>query len=575
MPGVVGIDVGGTFTDLYYTSGGASEVVLKVPSTPGDPSLGLMRALQLADVDAPALDLIVHGTTIATNAVIERKGARCALLTTRGFRDILEIGRRDRPRMYGLTGVHEPLIARDLRFEVDERLDAQGQVICAIDESRLRALADVLRREDVEAVVISFLHAYANPAHEQMAARVLSEVEPRWEVVMSHAVCNEYFEFERTSTAVVQGYLQPLVARYAARLRERLAESGYSGETLIMQSSGGVVPLEQVSARAANIVRSGPAAGVMAAAALAADAGFSRVITGDMGGTSYDVAVVIDGKPRVSDSTKLDFRIPLKLPMIDVHTIGAGGGSIASVDRGGILQVGPQSAGAEPGPACYGRGGTQPTVTDANVVLGRIDWANPIGRVGQAALDIDAARRVIGELAEVLGLGLEATAEAIVTVVNQNMAGRTRLLSVEKGLDPRDFAFVCFGGAGPVHGAAIMRDVGVSAMVVPPNPEVLCAIGCSIADIRYDYSQILERPTNDLRSEEIESNMPHLGSAVGGRQEPTKCASTRMARTGSRRCAARLRRCHSNTATVFILHRLAAVGSVIPEAGTSMRWNGT
>lgn len=495
---LVGIDVGGTFTDLYTLRDGAPDVIVKVPSVPSDPSAGLMNALAKADTDYAALALIVHGTTIATNAVIERKGARCALVTTTGFRDVLELGRRDRPTMYGLSGVQRPLIARELRFEVDERLDANGAVLCTPTFAQVNELAAVLAQLEVEAVVVSFLHAYANPAHEQQVAGWLRDVNADWQIVMSHAVCNEYFEFERTSTAVVQGYLQPLVASYAGRLRTRLAEVGYGGDTLIMQSSGGVVPLAQVAERAANIVRSGPAAGVMAAASLAHDAGFERVITGDMGGTSYDVAVVVDGQPRVTRTTKLDFRIPLQLPMIDVHTIGAGGGSIASVDRGGILQVGPRSAGAHPGPACYGYGGLEPTVTDANVVLGRINWARPLGSDDGAQLDLQAAKRAVGELGDSLGMGLEQTAEAIIALVNQGMAGRTRLLSVERGFDPRDFIFVCFGGAGPLHGAAIMREVGITSMLLPPFPGVLCALGCCMADVRYDFSQTLERELADI-----------------------------------------------------------------------------
>ncbi|MDP6707368.1 MAG: hydantoinase/oxoprolinase family protein [Alphaproteobacteria bacterium] len=510
MATIVGIDVGGTFTDLYCTREGESPRILKVPSMPHDPSAALLRALEVGELDADSIDLIVHGTTIATNAIIERKGARCALITTRGFRDVLELGRRDRPSMYGMTGVQQPLIPRDLRFEVDERLDQHGNVLTPLREDQVRALGAALEREGVEAVVVSFLHAYANPAHEQAAARWLSELDAAFEIVTSHAVCNEYFEFERTSTAAVQGFLQPLVVGYARRLGERLAATGYRNEALIMQSSGGVVPLRQVAARAANIVRSGPAAGVMAAATLASEAGFDHVITGDMGGTSFDVAVVVDGEPKVARTSRLDFRVILKLPMIDVHTIGAGGGSIAGLDRAGILQVGPESAGADPGPACYGRGGTRPTVTDANVVLGRIDWQNPIGADGRGTLDLEAARVAVQGLGEALGLGLERTAEAIIEVVNHSMAGRTRLLSVEQGLDPRDFAFVSFGGAGPLHGAAIMREVGISLMLVPPEPGVLCAAGCCIADIRHDLSQTVERAVGDLGEGELDGILRSL-----------------------------------------------------------------
>ena len=503
MAGIVGIDVGGTFTDLFF-SGDAKRphVILKVPSTPHDPSIGLLNSLKAAGLTADELDAILHGTTIATNAVIERKGARCALITTTGFRDILELGRRDRPNMYGLEGTHEPMVPRDLRFEVSERLDFEGNVLVPLDLDGLRAIGQVLKALEVESVVIAFLHAYANPAHELLARDILAEINPAWELVAATSVVREYYEFERTSTAVVQGYLQPLVARYAKNLARQLSIWGYERDVAIMQSNGGVAPLRQLAERAAYIVRSGPAAGVMAAARLAAEAGFSHIITGDMGGTSFDVAVVINGEPNVAESTNLDFRIPLRLPMIDVHTIGAGGGSIAHLDRGGMLLVGPRSAGAVPGPVAYRRGGTEPTVTDANIVLGRINPASPMNGT-DSTLDVDGARAAVQRLAEKMGLGLEQTAEAILAVVNQRMAGRIRLMSIERGLDPRDFALVAFGGAGPLHGGALIREVGISTMLVPLYPGVLCALGCVYADLRYDISQTLEKRLDKLGAGEL------------------------------------------------------------------------
>ena len=498
MAGIVGIDVGGTFTDLYF-SGDAKRphLILKVPTTPQDPSIGLLNSLKAAGLTPGELDAILHGTTIATNAVIERKGATCALITTQGFRDILELGRRDRPNMYGLEGTHEPLVPRDLRFEVNERVDFEGNVLVPLDVDALTAIGNMLKERKVESVVVAFMHAYANPAHELQARDILAKINPAWELVAATSVVREYYEFERTSTAVVQGYLQPLVARYAKNLARSLSDWGYERDIAIMQSNGGVAPLRQLGQRAAYIVRSGPAAGVMASARLATEAGFSHIITGDMGGTSFDVAVVINGEPKVAEITNLDFRIPLRLPMIDVHTIGAGGGSIAYLDRGGMLQVGPRSAGAVPGPVAYRRGGTEPTVTDANVVLSRINPASPMNG-SDTSLDVEGARAAVRGLGEKMGLGLEATAEAILAVVNQRMAGRIRLMSIERGLDPRDFALVAFGGAGPLHGGALMREVGVSTMLVPLYPGVLCALGCVYADLRYDISQTVEKRLDKL-----------------------------------------------------------------------------
>ncbi len=431
MHHVVGIDVGGTFTDLYCRSEDGSLRVTKVPSTREDPSLGLLHALGTAGLPMDELETILHGTTIATNAVIERSGARSALIATAGFRDVLELGRRDRPHLYGLDGVQQPLIPRDCRWEVAERVDATGEVVEPLDEAQLVAIAADLARTDFEVVVVSFLHSYANPAHEQRARELLQEANPEWIVVISSDVLREFYEFERTSTAVVEGYLRPLMARYAAGLASKFAERSYAGTTLVMQSNGGVVPIAQMPTRAANFIRSGPAAGVTAATRLAVDAGYRNVITADMGGTSFDVAVVRDGRPDVAESTNLDFRIPLRIPMVDVHTIGAGGGSIASVDRGGILEVGPRSAGSSPGPVAFRRGGTEATVTDAHVVLGRIAPGRMIGDDSEM-LDVDGARRCIGELGEQLQLEVEEMAEAIITVVNQRMAGRIRLLSVEQ-----------------------------------------------------------------------------------------------------------------------------------------------
>lgn len=504
MSDVVGIDVGGTFTDLFYSRDGShADRICKVPSTPEDPSAGLLDALNTAKVPSDDLALILHGTTIATNALIERIGAKCALITTKGFRDVLEMGRRDRPDFYGLTGKQNPLIPRNLRFEINERMTFKGEIRHKIDAGEVAALAERLKLENVAAIVVSLLHSYVNPAHEEQVAAILKDANPEWEIVTSAAMNREYYEFERTSTATIQAFLQPLIKGYAANLLQRLADWGFDKQTLVMQSNGGLVPAAQLGNHAAQIVRSGPAAGVTAAARIASEAGFNRVITGDMGGTSFDVAVVIDGEPEITPKTDLDFRLPLRVSMINVHTIGAGGGSIAYVDRAGILKVGPRSARARPGPICFGHGGTEPTVTDANVALARINADDPIGLTNLTRLDVEGARAAIGRLGEQLGLGIEEAAEAILTIVNLNMAGRTRLLSIERGYDPRDFALVIFGGAGPLHGAALMREVGIKTMIVPPAPGVLCAMGCVVADVRYDISRTIARTTAEISTNDL------------------------------------------------------------------------
>jgi N-methylhydantoinase A len=492
-PTLVGIDVGGTFTDLFVSDGSGVPRVLKVPSRPDDPSAAVIDALERGEVDPGALTQFLHGTTIATNALIEREGARCALLTTRGFRDVLELGRRDRPNIYGLGGKHVPLIPRDRRWEVDERVDHRGAVLQPLDEDGVRALAEALAGEGLETIVVSLLHSYVNPDHEERVREILLDVHPEWHVVVSYRVLREYYEFERTSTAVVQGYLQPLVSRYAERLVERLRGWGFDHEALIMQSNGGLIPAARAGERAGHMLRSGPAAGVIAATRIAAQAGYPQVITGDMGGTSFDVAISFDGQPSEAETTMLDFRLPVRVPMIDVRTIGAGGGSIASVDRGGILQVGPRSAGSFPGPVAFGRGGTEPTVTDANVVLGRINPGQKIGAGEDGALDLEGARAAMAELGRPLGLDAEAAARAVLTVVNTRMAGEIRLMTVEQGHDPRQFAFVAFGGAGPLHGAALLREMQIGTMLIPATPGVLCAMGCVVADVRHDFSQTIER----------------------------------------------------------------------------------
>jgi len=500
MAQVVGVDVGGTFTDLFYLDEERGTVaVAKVPSTPRDQSVGLLAGLSALGIPIQNLTMIAHGTTVATNAVLERKGATCGLITTAGFRDVLELGRRDRPHMYGLSGFFEPLIPRDFRSEVRERMRPDGTVETPIDVQQVEEAGRRLLEMGASVVVVSFLHAYANPAHERAARDVLAAFWPNDAIVLGSEVVPEMYEFERTSTAVVNGYVQPLIGRYLDSLAERLERAGYSGKVLVIQSNGGVMSLDVAKRFAVNTVRSGPAAGVMAAAYIGAQAGYPNVIACDMGGTSLDVSLVPDGQPTITSETMVDFRVPVRVPMIDVHSIGAGGGSIAWIDRGGFLQVGPQSAGAEPGPAAYRRGGTEPTVTDANLVLGRINPARAIGRESGVTLDVAAAEEAIQRrIAGPLDLEVHAAAAAIIAVVNNRMAGRLRLISVERGYDPREFSLVGFGGAGPLHAAALMREVGLARAIIPLYPGISSALGCIMADVRHDFVLSVNHPLDEL-----------------------------------------------------------------------------
>ena len=489
MARLLGIDVGGTFTDLFFVDEETGQVkISKASTTPGNQVGGLFNAMKNIGISPAEVDLFIHGTTIATNALIERKGARCGMITTRGIRDVLELGRRDRPQMYGLSGLQDPLIPRDLRLEVSERLNAAGQVVEALDEQAVLDAGRLLKARGAQAVVVCFLHSYANDAHERRAGELLRTLDAGWLINLSSELLPQMYEFERFSTAVIHTYLQPLVSSYVDRLKSRLGEAGYRHDVLFVQSSGGIMSSATARQRPANLALSGPAAGVTAASYVASVAGFDNVISADMGGTSFDVCLIPHGRPRTSDQTNLGFRMPLRVSMIDIHSIGAGGGSIARIDRGGILQVGPESAGADPGPAGYGRGGDRPTVTDANLALGRIDPSFVLGGEGGMRMDRAAAARAIEQhVGQPLGLPMEEAAIAIIRVANHSMAGRIRLVSIERGFDPRDFALVAYGGAGPMHAAALMKDVGIGRCLIPYYPGVLCALGSAAADVRQDF----------------------------------------------------------------------------------------
>ena len=506
MRRVAGIDVGGTFTDLLLQDADGSVRIAKVPTTTPNQADGVLAAIAAAGSEPAALDLIIHGTTATTNAVLERKLAKVGLITTEGFRDVLELGRRTRPQPYGMTGSFEPLVPRELRREVPERMDVRGQVVTPLDEAAVAREAGALLSAGCEAVVIHFLHAYANPAHEKRAGEIVRALWPNAYVTLGHELLSEFREYERGTTASVNAAVQPVLDRYLHRLQDQLAARGHKRDLLVMNGNGGTVPARLVAKEAAKTVMSGPASGVMAAAATLAQNGLTNAITYDMGGTSTDVALIAGGVPEVSAELSIAYGLPIHLPMVDVRTVGAGGGSIAGLDRAGMLRVGPESAGSQPGPICYGRGGTRPTITDANIVLGRLDPERllavrdpvPVARIR------DAFARDIGDP---LGLSVEQAAEAAIRLANVHMTGAIRMVSLSKGHDPRDFVLFAFGGAGPLHAVALAREIGIPEVLVPARPGLTNALGCLVADLRQDLVNTLNRGLDDIPESEIAATL--------------------------------------------------------------------
>ena len=513
---VVGVDIGGTYTDLFFLdeANGACRIA-KVPSSRPDPAQGFLQGLGEAPVPLGALATIVHGTTVGTNALLERKGAKTGIITTRGFRDALEMRRRDRPQTWGLRGRYEPVVPRDLRLEVGERTLADGTIREPVDPAEVAARARDLLAAGVEAVCVVFINAYANPANEQAALSALREVWPNPHLTASIQILPEIREFERTSTATLNAYLQPVVGDYVGRLEQALAEGGFGGQLLIVQSNGGVMSTDSSRRFPIRTALSGPAAGVIACAHIARSAGLDNVVTCDMGGTSFDVSLIAGGDSALASQTAVDFGLVVRTPMIEMTTIGAGGGSIAWIDGSGLLQVGPQSAGSDPGPACYGRGNEQPTVTDANLVLGRINPDRPLGD-GRGALDVAAAERALLQaVGDPLGLDAAAAAEAVIRVANARMAGAIRLVSIERGHEPGQFAAMPFGGGGALHAGALIKDVGLKSALVPRYPGVTSALGCTIADMRHDYVQTLNGMLEDLDEADLNARMQGIARDGG------------------------------------------------------------
>lgn len=509
---VVGVDVGGTFTDVFFLDEANGHCrVVKVPSTFGDQSIGFIEGLKKGSDSLAKIATVVHGTTVGTNALLEKKGAKTGIITTTGFRDVLEMRRRDRPQTWGLWGNFEPVVPRDLRLEVDERTLADGTIHQAVDPDKVAEAARTLIERGADSLAIIFINAYANNANEQAALEAARAVWPNAYVNTSSDILPEIREFERTSTTTLNAYLQPVVASYLDKLQAALAKDGSAAQILIVQSNGGVMTIETAKSLPVRTALSGPAAGVMASAYIAGEAGFDNVITCDMGGTSFDVALVAGGKSALAPQTSIDFGMVVRTPMIEMTTIGAGGGSIAWVDRGGLLQIGPQSAGSNPGPVCYGLGNDHPTVTDANVVLGRINSERPIG--GKLdRLDVEAAKAAIKrDIGAPLGLETMAAAEAIIRVANSRMAGALRLVSVERGHDPKNFAAMPFGGGGALHAGALIKEVGLKSALVPRYPGINSALGCVIADMRHDFVQTVNNPLVDMDIADIDRQLVALG----------------------------------------------------------------
>ncbi len=521
----IGVDIGGTFTDLVALDEATGAVVTtKALSTPRELLEGVLRCVDQAGVRLPDCRFVIHGTTIGINALVELKGARTGLVTTEGFRDVLEIGRGNFLKMYDvLYRRPEPLVPRGRSHEVPERLSATGDVLVPLDEEAVRAAARQLLAAGVESVAIVFLFSYRDPAHEQRAAQIVAAEMPGVSVSASHRITQEWREYERTSTTVVNAYVQPIMDRYLGEFGRGLGGRGFTGELLVTQSNGGAFSLEAARAKPVHTIESGPAAGVTGSASLSRILGADRLISFDMGGTTAKCAIVERGLVQTTDEYHVDGR-PLRIPVIDIKEVSAGGGTIAWIDAGGALTLGPHSAGAEPGPVCYARGGQEPTVTDANLVLGRIDAGRFLG--GAMPLDLASAVRAIDErIGAVLGLTRAAAAAGIVRLADVKMALAVRSITTERGLDPRDYTLLTYGGGGPLHAVAIARELGIPRVVVPPSPSTFSAWGMLATDLRHDLVRTVLVPLEradaawaDTRYEEmrreIATILPGAGASV-------------------------------------------------------------
>ncbi|HWB47696.1 MAG TPA: hydantoinase/oxoprolinase family protein [Stellaceae bacterium] len=515
----IGVDSGGTFTDVYLVDEASGRVaVWKVSSTPADPSQAVADGVSegLAEIGGEAGDVAYfgHGTTVATNALIQHRGAPTGLITSDGFRDLLEIGRQKRPDLYDLQA-DKPLtlVGRPLRHEVPERLRHDGTVEIPLDEAAVREAVRALRAAGVDGIAVCFLYAFLDAAHEAAARRIAAEEFPEAFVCVSHEVAPEFREYERLSTTVVNAYLGPVMAFYIRGVADRLASLGVTATPHLTQSNGGVIGFDAAARLPVRTVLSGPSTGVVGAQVTARLAGIDDIITFDMGGTSTDVALMQGGEARLAREAVVH-GYPIKAPMLDIHTVGAGGGSIAYVDNGGLLKVGPRSAGADPGPACYGRGNDEPTVTDANVVLQTLNPRELLG--GRMTIRRELAAAAIDRLAAALGMDPMATAQGIISVVTANMARAIRVISVQRGHDPRDYTLVAFGGAGPLHAARLAGELEIRCVLVPRSPGILCAMGLLLADLRADFATTRLLPLSPSIIAEVETIVAGLRERCAG-----------------------------------------------------------
>ncbi len=511
----IGIDVGGTFTDVVLINDQNGQIhYTKTLTTPDNRAIGVIngleKILEMASVNAKEVDYIVHGTTTGTNALIERKGARTGLITTAGFRDVLEIARIERPDagLYDIfVDLPAPLVPRYLRVEVNERVGASGEVVRPLDEESVKQAITYLQQQEVEAIAVCLIFSFRNPDHERRLRELCQTHFPEVSVSLSSEIVPEFREYERTSTAVINAYLQPVIENYLNNLVTEVTNRYGQIDLRIMQASGGSMTVEDAKGRAVNIVNSGPAGGALAAAFVGRLAGDEHIVGVDMGGTSFDIGLIVGGEPHTSSEGQFE-GYPVKIPMIDVHAIGAGGGSLAWVDKGGALNVGPESAGAEPGPACYGQG-TRPAVTDANLVLGRLNPAYFLG--GEMSLNVESAHQALQKhVAEPLGLTVEEAAAGIIRVVNANMVRGIGTNTVEKGLDVRDFSLLPYGGAGPLHAVDLAQELDMKRVIVPPYPGTLSALGLLVANTRYDYVATLAANEETVVAADLESRFAKL-----------------------------------------------------------------